>query len=87
MDIVNSFNDNAMFSLTGFQRIILYNQQVYSEGIYGTLNTENTRHVSVLGGNLWGQLYAFYLNNVGSILIYGSNAGGAGGVLSNVDYV
>jgi len=76
-----------MLSLTGLQRIILYNSQAYSGGTYGTLYTENTRYVSVLGGYLWGQPYALYLNNVGSLVIYGSNTGGAGGVLSNVDYV
>jgi hypothetical protein len=83
----NTFNGNAMFSLTGFQRIILYNPQVYSGGIYGALYAENTAYIGVLGGYLWGQPYAFYLNNVGSLVIYGSNTGGAGGVLSNVDYV
>ena len=83
----NSFSGNAMLSLTGFQRIILYNPQVYAGGVHGTLYIENTRYVSVLGGYLWGQPYAFYLNNVGSLVIYGSNTGGAGGVLSNVDYV
>jgi len=76
-----------MLSLTGFQKIILYNSQAYSGGIYETLYAENTRYVSVLGGCLWGQPYAFYLNNVGSLVIYGSNTGGAGGVLSNLDYV
>jgi len=76
-----------MLSLTGFQKIILYNSQAYSGGIYETLYAENTRYVSVLGGYLWGQPYAFYLNNVGSLVIYGSNTDGAGGVLSNVDYV
>ena len=76
-----------MLSLTGFQKIILYNSQAYSGGIYETLYAENTRYVSVLGGYLWGQPYAFYLNNVGSLVIYGSNTGGAGGVLSNLDYV
>jgi len=56
----NSFSGNAMLSLTGFQRIILYNPQVYSGRIYGSLYTENTRYVSVLGCYLWGQPYAFY---------------------------
>ena len=87
MDFSNIFSGNAMFSLLGFQRIILYNPQSYSGGVYGTLYTENTSYVSVLGGYMWGQPYAFYLNNVGSLVIYGSNTGGAGGVLSNVDYV
>ena len=87
MDFVNSFSGNAMFSLTGFQRIILYNPQVYSGGVYGALYTENTGYVSVFGGYLLGQPYASYLNNVGSLVIYGSNTGGAGGVLSNLDYV
>ena len=43
--------------------------------------------MSVFGGYLWGQPYAFYLNNVGSPVIYGSITGGAGGVQSNLDYV
>jgi len=87
MDFADRFNGNAMFSLTGWQKIILYNPQVYSGGVYGALYTENTGYVSVFGGYLWGQPYAFYLNKVGSLVIYGSNTGGAGGVLSNVDYV
>jgi len=87
MDFSNGFSGNAMFSLTGFQRIILYNPQAYSGGVYGALYTENTGYVSVLGGYMWGQPYAFYLNNVESLVIYGSNTGGAGGVLSNVGYV
>ena len=86
MDFANSFSGNAMFSLTGFQRIILYNPQVYSGGVYRALYTENIGYVSVLGGYLWGG-YAFYAKNVNSLVIYGSNNGGAGGVLSNVNYV
>jgi len=87
LDFSNQFSGNAMLSLTGFQKIILYNPQAYSGGVYGALYTENTRYVSVLGGYMWGQPYAFYVNNVESLVIYGSNTGGAGGVLSNVDYV
>jgi len=87
MDFSNNFSGNAMFSLTGFQKIILYNPQAYYGGVYGVLYTENTGFVSILGGNVYGNPYAFYLNKVESLVIYGSHNGGAGGVLSNVNYV
>jgi len=87
MDFSNDFNGNAMFSLTGFQKIILYNPQAYFGGVYGILYTENTRYVSVLGGFSGGNPYSFYLNNVESFVVYGSNTGGGGIVLSNVNYV
>ena len=87
MDFANSFSGNAMFSLTGFQRIILYNLQVYSGRVCGTLNTENTGYMSVLGGFMIGKPYAFYANNVGLFVIYGSYSSGVNRVLSNVGYV
>jgi len=87
MDFANSFSGNAMFSLTGFQKIILYNPQVYSGGVYGTLYTENTGYISVLGGFMYGNPYNFYANNVQSVVIYGTHNGGAAGVLSNVEYL
>jgi len=83
----NNFNGNAMFSLTGFGRIILYNPQVYAGGVYGTLYTENTDYVSVLGGFMNGNPYNFYANNVQSVVIYGTHNGGSAGVLSNVEYL
>jgi len=43
--------------------------------------------VSVLGGFTTGNPYAFYANNVGLFVIYGSYSSGANGVLSNVGYV
>jgi len=87
MDFAHSFSGNAMFSLTGFQRIILYNPQVYSGGVYGALYIENTGYVSVLGGFTTGNPYAFYAYNIGLFVLYGSYSSGANGVLSNVGYV
>ena len=87
MDFANSFSGNTMFSLTGFQRIKLYNPQVYSGGVYGTLYTENIGYVSVLSGFTIGNPYAFYANSVGLFVIYGSYSSVANSVLSNVGYV
>jgi len=87
MDFADAFSGNAMFSLTGFQKIILYNPQTYAGGVYGALYTENTDYVSVLGGFMYGNPYNFYANNVQSIVIYGTHNAGSAGVLSNVEYL
>jgi len=87
MDFSNTFNGNAMFSLTGFQNIILYNIEAYDGGTYGGLYSENTNTVQILGSIMHGHYASFYLNNVNSLVMYGTETGGSGGVLSNVNFV
>jgi len=87
LDFSNSFNGYAMLSLTGLNRMMLYNPQSYTGGTYGTLYAENVPYIDILGGYVTANPYAFYLNNVGTFAIYSANSGGNGGVLSNVGYV
>jgi len=84
----NTFNGNAMLSLTGFQNIMLYDAEAYSGGVYGILYAENSYNVKIFGSIITtGVPYLFYLNNIDSLTIYGSINAGNGGVLSNVKYV